>query len=520
MVKFPVMKKFAFLLFGFLSISAFTQNSERFSIDYEDEEYLQMTDVCYLNNGSYVVAMVTSDGMTGYSTNLLLCMDENNNILWQKAMRISLIDSLNLLGVPSIVSDGIDIYSCSRHYPDGSILLSRISSTGNEIWSKKIVPDTSYGIYPIKMSFSNNAIYIMADVSSTGDYFHAIFKVDATGTLEWSSRLGYPAKKNPLYDLAVMDDGSVIGSGKVNSDMLIFELNPDGSKKWVNRFIENDLFYTQLWKLIPFNNNQQILTTGFRMDYNLMDWYCFYSIVDTMGNIQSMYRLANEYGNPIKFLVNGSNVSITSYNDSLYLYYLLDLNSQGELIRARSKQMDNMFILNLSISPDQTYTLLLETADSLFMSYQNEISRDNADLNSCLDFTDETPVNIDLDYSSVAISDGSTFSSYPASIQSYSIIMTDVSFTKQTLCLSEVGIEINAQFEVEVYPNPCADVLMIKSDHPIDLIEIYSAEGKLILQQNSTLPTQTFDVSGYASGIYFIKISSGNFSSTKKFIKP
>jgi len=74
-------------------------------------------------------------------------------------------------------------------------------------------------------------------------------------------------------------------------------------------------------------------------------------------------------------------------------------------------------------------------------------------------------------------------------------------------------------FTVNVYPNPVGTKLNIKFSQSINLksISIYNSIGQLVqVNQN---PTETIDVSGLKTGIYFIKITSDNGMVSSKFIK-
>ena len=72
-----------------------------------------------------------------------------------------------------------------------------------------------------------------------------------------------------------------------------------------------------------------------------------------------------------------------------------------------------------------------------------------------------------------------------------------------------------------IYPNPVTDILTIRSTAAgSGFIELHSVNGQLIFK--TILKGQEFllDMSGYPSGLYFLKISSGEHTSTKKLIKP
>lgn len=75
--------------------------------------------------------------------------------------------------------------------------------------------------------------------------------------------------------------------------------------------------------------------------------------------------------------------------------------------------------------------------------------------------------------------------------------------------------EINTNHTINLYPNPASDFFIINTEEPINTIEIYSYDGKLI-QTYINLNDNKIDVNHLNSGLYFIKI---NHSSTLKFLK-
>ena len=73
------------------------------------------------------------------------------------------------------------------------------------------------------------------------------------------------------------------------------------------------------------------------------------------------------------------------------------------------------------------------------------------------------------------------------------------------------------KLDINLYPNPTTDFLYITTNKPTDIISIYSAKGKLI--QTIEGNTTQIDISTYPSGVYLIKVRSGNVSKTQKIIK-
>lgn len=70
--------------------------------------------------------------------------------------------------------------------------------------------------------------------------------------------------------------------------------------------------------------------------------------------------------------------------------------------------------------------------------------------------------------------------------------------------------------EISLYPNPATDVLNIETDAEFDVIQVYSAEGKLI----ETYTEKQIDVSQLENGYYFINVvKDGTVLNTEPFNK-
>lgn len=70
--------------------------------------------------------------------------------------------------------------------------------------------------------------------------------------------------------------------------------------------------------------------------------------------------------------------------------------------------------------------------------------------------------------------------------------------------------------DLTIYPNPATDIIKVNSTQVINNIEVYNSLGALMTKAANT---NEISVSNYASGIYFLRISSDTRSVTKKIIK-
>lgn len=64
---------------------------------------------------------------------------------------------------------------------------------------------------------------------------------------------------------------------------------------------------------------------------------------------------------------------------------------------------------------------------------------------------------------------------------------------------------------IEIFPNPADDIINIEiENYNNTTIEIYSFSGKLIYSKEVSERIETIDISGYAKGIYLVKVMQAN----------
>ena len=74
------------------------------------------------------------------------------------------------------------------------------------------------------------------------------------------------------------------------------------------------------------------------------------------------------------------------------------------------------------------------------------------------------------------------------------------------------------QTDVAFYPNPVQDVLNIKTKEKLLSYEVITADGRLITQ-GKFARTYTIDMTGMATGVYYVKVKGEGFATTGKVIK-
>lgn len=75
--------------------------------------------------------------------------------------------------------------------------------------------------------------------------------------------------------------------------------------------------------------------------------------------------------------------------------------------------------------------------------------------------------------------------------------------------------------QIEFFPNPLTeDFLQIKNEtHPINRVEIFDTQGKIIFAKNKKQYIYKIDFSDFPKGIYWVKVFSNNSFLTKKIIR-
>lgn len=114
-------------------------------------------------------------------------------------------------------------------------------------------------------------------------------------------------------------------------------------------------------------------------------------------------------------------------------------------------------------------------------------------------------------------------SSFSSTTDLYNVIDSLLKTIGEDIDVQPVGINENEKILKEMYPNPTiGDVnLVIDKDKKNLYLEIYNPSGKLIYQRKieDVVGNLKVDMSKYAAGMYFFRISDGKESTTQKVIK-
>ena len=84
------------------------------------------------------------------------------------------------------------------------------------------------------------------------------------------------------------------------------------------------------------------------------------------------------------------------------------------------------------------------------------------------------------------------------------------------------GIENYLLNSISLYPNPAKEVVNVQctmNNVQIESIEVFDVYGKLLQTVSMTPETTTINVSGFAAGMYFVRVTTEQGVATKSFVK-
>lgn len=85
---------------------------------------------------------------------------------------------------------------------------------------------------------------------------------------------------------------------------------------------------------------------------------------------------------------------------------------------------------------------------------------------------------------------------------------------------SLLGIDDNATLSsLLVYPNPTNDFIKIEAQVEISKIELFDIEGRNIISKSPNIASTILSLADYSSGIYLLRVTTPQGSSTKKIVK-
>ncbi|KFF21543.1 T9SS type A sorting domain-containing protein [Chryseobacterium sp. JM1] len=438
---------------------------------------------------------------------VLIKLDQNKNIVWQKSYGGSKREWLQTSKTLQITEDGGFIFASTTNSNDGdvvrqssaeaSIWIVKVDSQGNIQWQNSL-PVTS-GASAVKVI--PNEGYIIAGSGFSPNNFR-LAKLDLTGNILWQKSYSVPYYTE-VSDVQLYNSGFILigtkdtaqsSSGTPDCELRVINVDMNGGVIWEKNYVYQN--YTK-------NSPKTVMV------------------------------------NPDGTLLITAVIGMTY--SSVYKGLLLKLDALGNTVWQKEfpGSEDSHFTITSSIiSQNNEYILSGTKADH----YPNDISDfwfGKFDINGNVISQQVIRGNSNYDYANEIIEEGNNqftvlgssasgslrniISFFPPQIQVLMTLSnkgnTDMVLFKLSDVLTLDTKEISKSGGFKIYPNPVKNIINIKSDKRISTVNIYAADGKLVSQHHED-NIKLIDASSLMIGNYFIEIiDSNNIKTFKKIIK-
>ncbi len=401
--------------------------------------------------------------------------DTTGNLIWAKSVGGNSLDNAN-----TVIADAFgNIYIVGTFYSNSIIFGSdtlthsgmfvvKYDSDGNALWAKNANGSTSVGAVFVAINPVNNNVCVVGGfrdsisldsfplISNGGDDMF-IAEYDTSGNVIWAKSAG-GYNNDGAISVAIDNLGYPYVLGSFNSSVILF-----GGYNLMNTSPPStDLFiakYDTLGNVLWAKNAEGVGT----------EFPCSISI-DTSGNTY----ITGYYTSPLTF--GTTTLPYLDYAD----IFLAKYNSEGNVLWAKS--------VNTNMD-ERSYSIAVNTSGNVYITglfYNNSISFD----------------------SNILYINGTSGSS-------------DMFLAKLDAIASIEDIKNSNSFTL--YPNPANDNITIENTSLNNTkdkeISIYNIQGQLLLQQSIQQQKVEINISGFAGGMYYIKVETKKGITVKKFIK-
>ncbi len=130
-------------------------------------------------------------------------------------------------------------------------------------------------------------------------------------------------------------------------------------------------------------------------------------------------------------------------------------------------------------------------------------------------------------YNNVIITGAISQTYTPTDTGNYYSIVTDIngciSDTSNVLYIAVTGLsDLSDNNNIHIYPNPANDNITIENtslNNKDEMISIYNIQGQLLIQQPMLRTKINIDISGFAGGMYYVKVKTEEGMVVKKLVK-
>lgn len=476
------------------------------------------------SDGGYLLG--SSSGVWSTGASCLIKTDASGQVTWTKSIGSS-SGYMNLIQAGECIGGGYYIFgdNTDSSWMSSGFSLTKLDASGNIVWGK-VFPNSSPGYGYSKVRTTNDGGFLLSEslYSKMG-----ALKLDGNGNVLWhtafSDSQNDQSPKCPSFDCFIGSDGSMVFSGKRNSDILLVKSDMNGQMLWSSTIGNNTSYYHA--------NTISNTADGGYVVAGYDDYYPFVMKVSNTGTVTWYHAYNTPYGGEfvqVRELTNGNFIALG--DDYMGTSFVTTLSSNGTVINSNS----------FGNSSGATFSnpAMCSTADGGFAitgTYYNPgnglsaITLMKTDANGAFVCNfDNFPMSFLSSQISPSVLSVPIYSFTQATNSStISPNTTGLTVTEVDFCLLfSTNDPIGTAASITAFPSPIAAGenlhLNVSGVEGTSTISIYDANGRIVKTMNQNLSMSTSNIEiptmDFASGIYLVRMTGAdeNVLGTTRFI--
>ena len=400
----------------------------------------------------------------------------------------------------------------------------KLDLNGNEVFSMQYSFPSRFstGNYtPAILPRNNGGCYFLTIVEdSIGNKSRwNLMSIDVAGAVVWSNLYDTSGVhlNGSTMDTCSNGDIMIAGTGveqpSGNLVLTLARIAPNGNFQWCKRY-QNNYHDIVPVSILHLSNDNFYITSRTAIPFTT---YPSVSVIQ-MSSGGAPYWSNRYYTSGISLQPQ---MSVTAERDQIaFVTYGMDsvnryvtgfgkVNASGII---RESKLYKEFTGN-SIDTTGNGNYSITGAAGLYYSIPRLMSVDSTGA-SCVD----TSLNLLAAPLPLSVSTGSGTMSFPAIASTDSLSHPSVQLVASVACGPNSIDEVTQTISVSIFPNPANSVLHIASQENMMRFEIYDCTGRLIGQTTLNARNGSADLTGYAGGVYCIRIYFENHVESRRLV--
>ena len=478
-------------------------------------------DVNLTSDGGFIITGVSSSFGAGNDDVYLIKTNANGDTLWSRTFGGANSDDGHAV---QQTSDGGFIIAGNTSSFGSSAYVIRTDANGNKLWTKTFGGSVFDYFVSVQQTSDNGFIFCGYTLSfGAGSFDIYLVKTGADGSISWTKTYGglnndYGSAVRQTSEGGYIITGYSNSFGGTNEKVCLIKTDANGNPSWSKTYggANQERGYD-----VKQTSDGGYIVTGYSSSFGAGGNDVYLLKTDASGAVEWSETFGgggNDFGYSVEqtsdkgYIVGGNTTGVgLAFPDVL----LIKTDSDGVMTMAKTYgggADDEAF--SVKQTSDDGY-IVSGFSNSYTTSYFAYFIKTDAHLSSGCHESNFLPTrsSATTQVSTVTfqVSSGGTANT-PATIQRGGV-------EEMTLCVT-VGIdEIKKGTSVSAYPNPFKNEIFIKGTSVVGTVTLFDITGKVIGGQKTAGTETRLSTDNLLPGIYFVRYTDGNYTSTIKVTK-